>query len=252
MIKLTKRTTKSILIGSIVLTLVACGGGGGGGGVSSFTDSEIKATLVANTFTNWDVYNGKPAVISRYSPDPMTRIVTIRIYLPDASTSDEVDYRQKFLNSVALYNQKFLGYIKLDVINTPLSFDVTNNQGYWRISYNTAFVPTGSSDFQSYCANVSGGPNTGSNSYAPAATTTWTYVNNVLNKMVWWINLSNGRCSLSQDIVTHEIGHALGFTGHFSGFGDGPPISDNFWSTLLTLYKNPLATPIDQVTIYRN
>jgi hypothetical protein len=241
------------LAASLLVSVAGCGGGGsGGGGAETLSDSEIRESLKYGTFTyDLDVYDGHPAVISRYWPDPATNRVTIGIYLPDAATSEETDIRQKFLNSVAVYNQRLAGYVSLVVGSSPLSFDTVNNQGYWRVSYGTSFVPPSSTDYEGYCANVSGGPNTGSFSYNAIPTASSSYTNSSINPMVWWINLGNGRCSLSQDIVTHEIGHALGLMGHFTGFGNGGAISDNMWTALLTLYKNPNGTPLEQATIYR-
>jgi hypothetical protein len=247
---------RQVLISIFLVFLSACGGGSGNENsisVVPFTDAQIKETIGWVTLTDSaDVSDGRPAKIRRYSEDPALGLVRIRIYLPDATSSSESDYRQKFLNSVAMYNQKFTGYLFLEVFNTPLSID-SNNQGYWRVSYNTSYVPAGG-DFQNYCANVSNAPNSGANAYGWEAGD-WTFTfNNTLNKNIFWINLNNGHnCNLTQDIVTHEIGHALGLVnGHFNGFGNGPAISENMWAVLYTFYKNPNNMPLDQITIYRN
>lgn len=238
---------------ALAFALAACGGGGSGGDrVEVLSDADVRESLQYGSFTyDLDVYDGYPAVISRYWADPVTNEVVIRVYLPDAGDATEADARQKFLNSVSIYNQRLAGYVSLVVGNAPLSFDTTNNQGFWRVSYGTSFVPSGSTDYQSYCANVAGGPNTGSYLLNVIPTASSSYSNSTINRMEWWINLGNGRCSLSQDIVTHEIGHALGLTGHFAGFGVGGAISDNMWTMLLTLYKNPNGTPLSQAVIYR-
>ncbi len=64
----------------------------------------------------------------------------------------------------------------------------------------------------------------------------------ILNYCVAWINLGNGRGAVTQDIVTHEFGHALGLGNHFDGFGSGASISRAFWDVLATLYANPVRT----------
>jgi len=242
---------KNLLI-IISVVLFGCGGGSNQDvKIIPLTDLQIKDIISQITLTYLDVYDGRPAKIRRYSEDPKLGLVRIRIFLPDASNNNEFDYRLKFLNSVSLFNQKLYGYLVLDVSNTPLNID-NNSQGYWRVSYDTAYVPSGG-NYQSYCANVSGGPNSGSFATSPTPGD-WTYIKNSLNQNIWWINLNNGHnCNLTQDTVTHEIAHALGLLGgHFDGFGNGPAISENMWSVLLTLYKNPNNLPLDKIVIYRN
>jgi hypothetical protein len=43
-----------------------------------------------------------------------------------------------------------------------------------------------------------------------------------------FVNLGNGHCDVTQDMVTHEFGHALGLANHFKGFGTGDAISPAF------------------------
>ncbi len=231
---------------------IGCGGGGGGGAVSSLSDAEVRAAISSVTIAYDDVYNGNAPLIRRYAADPVSGMVNIRVSLPLATNAVESDYRQKFLNSVIFYNQLLSGYLNLDVTSASLTLDNVNNQGYWQVSYNTAYVPAGSTDYQSYCANVSDAANSGSSSWSNILTAAWTYADNPLNRHVSWVNLGNGNCTLSQEIVTHEVAHALGLNrGHFSGFGIGSPTSSNLWTVLLTLYKNPMLTPVSQAVIYR-
>lgn len=98
----------------------------------------------------------------------------------------------------------------------------------------TSYLPAGANP-QSYCANVSNAPFSGgwpANSVrTPGELSAKLYV-----------NLDNPQCTASADIVVHELGHALGLGAHFSGFGNGPAISTDFWSVLLTLYANAPGT----------
>jgi hypothetical protein len=66
-----------------------------------------------------------------------------------------------------------------------------------------------------------------------------------------YINLGNGNCDVTQDIVTHEFGHAMGASNHFSGFGDGASISSAFWDVLATLYANPPLTTSGNLVVRR-
>lgn len=71
------------------------------------------------------------------------------------------------------------------------------------------------------------------------------------NQNVAWVNLGNGHCDVTQDIVSHEFGHALGLGSHFDGFGYGPSISRAFWDVLATLYGNPVKTLSAQIVVHR-
>ena len=66
-----------------------------------------------------------------------------------------------------------------------------------------------------------------------------------------YLNLGNGHCNVTQDIVTHEFGHALGLANHFNGFGNGPAISAAYWDVLATLYANPQSTTAANLSVRR-
>ena len=66
---------------------------------------------------------------------------------------------------------------------------------------------------------------------------------------------------LNQDVVVHEFFHALGFTEHFSGFGDylaeydpyfsiGDSMSYHAVDVMRTLYSNPIGSAANNLTIY--
>lgn len=98
----------------------------------------------------------------------------------------------------------------------------------------TSYLPAGANP-QSYCGNVSNAPFSGG---WPANMLT---APGVLSAR-FYVNLDNPQCTVSADVVIHEIGHALGMANHFRGFGDGPSISTDFWNVMATLYANPPGT----------
>ena len=99
-------------------------------------------------------------------------------------------------------------------------------------------------NYSGFCANVSTGPNLG-NPIQPDNQ------NGIASKPVY-VNLGNGRCDVTQEIVTHEFGHALGLAYHFDGFGgDGPAIASTFWDVLATLYGNPQSTVSSNLAVRR-
>jgi hypothetical protein len=118
-----------------------------------------------------------------------------------------------------------------------------SNENFIQISYGTSYVPQGSTNYQGYCANVSEGPGIG-NMIQPNSE--YGIASNPV-----FVNLGNGHCDVTQDIVTHEFGHALGLANHFNGFGTGDAISPAFWDVLATLYDNPQSTIAQNLRIRR-
>lgn len=224
------------------LCLGACGGGGGdsNGNTSpnpnnqadanslTATDAQVIAELKATNIDFGPGANGRPAGTWRWPGTPAQHIA-VYIPAPAAGNTTEQDYAAKARTAIALINSKLTGYLTLDAVDS-----VPASGNYMHITYGTSWVPPGSTDYAAYCANVATGPNTGSMIMPDSK-------NGIFSNPVH-INLGNGHCNVTQDIVTHEFGHALGLANHFYGFGDGPSNSPKYWDILATLYGNPPST----------
>jgi hypothetical protein len=130
------------------------------------------------------------------------------------------------------------GLLILEAINA-----IQASGNYIWVSYSTSYVPPGSTNYQSYCANVATGPSIG-NVILPDN-------QNGIGSSPVYVNLGNGHCDVPQDIVTHEFGHALGLANHFNGFGIGDSISTAYWDVLATLYGNPQSTNAQNLIVRR-
>lgn len=233
------------------LMLTACGGGGGGGANDSATPVMDAAPAPAPTTTDAQVIanvkssnidaaagvNGRPAGTWRWPGTPVQHVV-VYAPAPAPGNSTEQDYAAKVNTAIAQINGKLKGLL---VLEAATGAPATGN--FIQVSYGTAFVPQGTTDYQSFCANVSTGPGLG-NPIMPDSQ------NGIASKPVY-VNLGNGRCDVTQDIVTHEFGHALGLQNHFAGFGEGPAISSAYWDVLATLYANPQSTGAGALVVKR-
>lgn len=221
-----KLATSSI---AFVLALGGCGGGDEGA-TNTLNVTATDTMVIANVkSSNIDfLSNNRPTGTWRWSATPVPR-VTVYVPTPASGNATDQDYATKTSNSIAQINAKLSGLL---VLESTATIPVTGN--YIRVSYGTSYLPAGSTNYQGYCANVSTGPNLG-NVIQPDNQ------NGIASNPVY-INLGNGRCDVTQDIVTHEFGHALGLATHFSGFGNGPAISTAFWDVLASLYGNPQST----------
>lgn len=73
----------------------------------------------------------------------------------------------------------------------------------------------------------------------------------------WYIDidLANPNCTPVEPLLVHELGHALGLSEHFDGFGrgncSGAFCQEPFYRVLKTLYANPPGTPFAGLSISR-
>jgi hypothetical protein len=241
------------ILGLVVL-LSACGGGGdsysenNGGNASGSPaasadvpapDAQIVAYLKSSNIDFIPGANGRPDGTWRWPGTP-DRHILVYLPTPAAGNGTESDYANKVTTSVNLLNAKMSGLLVLDLTNSrPASGN------FIQVSYLTSYVPPGSTDYSGYCANVATGPNVGSMIVPDAG-------NSIASGPVY-LNLGNGHCNVTQDIVTHEFGHALGLANHFASFGDAPVNSwaSAYFDVLATLYGNPQSTPAANIVVHR-
>lgn len=207
-------------------------------GPSPLEASRIVATVQASNIEFSPGLGGRPAGTWHWSGSPIRHVP---VYIPRPSNSMEQDYANKANHSIAQINARLRGALVLEAVDAiPMSGN------YIRISYDTAYLPPGSTNYSGFCANVSTGPYLG-NPIDPDRD------NGIASSPVY-VNLGNGHCNVSQDIVTHEFGHALGLANHFDGFGANgtPPISTLFWDVLATLYGNPRSSSASDLVVRRS
>lgn len=214
----------------LAVNLVACGGGG-----IPATDAEVVADLKSSNIDFMPA--NRPAGTWRWSGTPAQHVL-VYVPTPASGNSTEQDYAAKVANAITVLNTKLTGLLVLDSTNS-----IPQSGNYIQISYGTSYVPPGSTDYASYCANVATGPGLG-NIIVPDNQ------NGIASSPVF-INLGNGHCNVTQDIVTHEFGHALGLNAHFEGFGTGDSISPAYFDVLATLYGNPQSTTANNIVVKR-
>jgi hypothetical protein len=163
----------------------------------------------------------------------------INVYVPTPADATQTDLAGKVRTAIAEHNRRLAGLLVLtEVATAPTS------GGYMRVSYLTSYVPPGSTNYAGYCGNVATGPSIGNVVNATSPT-------GEHNQTVAWVNLGNGHCTVTQEIVTHEIGHALGLGSHFDGFGNGDAISRAYWDVVATLYANPVRSAASALVVRR-
>jgi hypothetical protein len=243
---------RTIGILALACSIAACGGGSGSdanngngnggaqaGSTQAAPDAQIVAYLKSSNIDFAPGANGRPDGTWRWPGTP-DRHIAVYVPAPASGNATELDYANKVAKSITLLNAKLSGLLVLDATSTrPASGN------FIQISYLTSWVPPGSTDYASYCANVATGPNTGSMIMPDAG-------NNVVSAPVY-VNLGNGHCDVTQDIVTHEFGHALGLANHFASFGDAPVNgwTNAYFDVLATLYGNPPSTSAANIVVKR-
>ena len=237
---MSNRVLKVAAASVLSISLVACGGGGSegtssGNSVASATDAEVIADLKSS---NIDFLpTNRPAGTWRWLGTPSQHVL-VYVPAPANGNTTEQDYVSKVATAIATLNRRLTGLLVLESTNS-----IPQVGNYIQISFNTSYVPPGSTDYASYCANVSTGPRLG-NVIVPDSQ------NGIASSPVY-VNLGNGHCDVTQDIVTHEFGHALGLNAHFPGFGTGDSISTAYWDVLATLYGNPQSTAAANIVVKR-
>lgn len=165
--------------------------------------------------------------------------ITVYITPPAAGSKVERDYARKTRKAIKQINSKLKGLLVLEAVTT-----LPASGNHIIVSYGTSHVPKGSTNYANYCSNVAVGQYVGGQILPNSA--------NGIGSSPVYVNLGNGHCDVTQDVVTHEFGHALGLSYHFTGFdGSGLAISTAYWDVLATLYANPPATAAASLTIRR-
>jgi hypothetical protein len=223
----TKTIVTNILLG---LSLAACVN-------HSVKESTIIAAIEESNIEFAKNANGRPSGTWRW---PGTPSQPVTVFLVAPNNQQERDYADKVNRAIAQINASLYGLVLLT--KTEVS---PSSGNYIRVSYGTSYVPNGSHDYSAYCSNVSTGPGLGVPIVPDAK--------NGIAATPVYINLGNGHCDVTVDMVTHEFGHALGLAKHFDGFGRGgtSPISNLFWDVLATLYANPASTLAGSISVRR-
>lgn len=143
----------------------------------------------------------------------------------------------------------------LMTINGKLSVEMTRTNdaedAIICVTYGTAYVLTGRTDYQNYVANVTSRANLGHEIEADGE-------GGIASKPVY-IQLGHTRhensacdCYIDVETIIHEFGHAMGLHKHINAIFDGQvAISEAFWDVLATLYANPPGTPFGQLKVQR-
>ncbi len=230
--------------------LSACGGGGDSGGAgpgapagqatpATLTEARIIADINLSN-AGFDigpdgrpVSNQRPAGTWRW---PNTPAQPLLVHIPAPGNAVEQDLANKVNAAIKTYNARLGAYLVLEATSVlPAAANVI------RVGYNNAWVPPGSTDYNSYCANVSNAAGFGSTIVPDSR-------NAITNPV--FMNLGNNHCTVTQEIVNHEFGHALGLAIHFDVFGNTTS-PDNFWDVLATLYGNPASTRTENLVVKR-
>jgi hypothetical protein len=189
--------------------------------VELLTKSNLKGDPPANRTSRW-----------------RGNVVTVHIATPAVGNSTHDRYCKHAQRAMAKINRK-LGKELLRLAG--------QKEADIRITFGTAYVKAGETNYQEYAANVSSVPKWGHPISCDDG-------GEIETKPVY-LQLGHERhgqdacdCAVTEETVIHEFGHALGLDKHFEGFGTGSVISRSFWDVLATLYAHGPGKPFNELT----
>ena len=146
--------------------------------------------------------------------------------------------------ALSFIENKF-GYLLFDRDSISSLDDSSINYGLIFKS-GTALGP-GSEPHASYCGHV--GSKDGGSAFDSETVSAEGKVQQALSVNIGTSHPSP-QCSVNQDLVVHEVMHALGLFEHFNGFGQGSEIiSDHAFNVLATLYDNNILTQTNELLL---
>lgn len=176
----------SLLGLAVMAALTGCGGGGSDGSGNSSPSTTISETEVVADLTASNISflpANRPLGTWRWTGTPARRI-PVYVTPPAAGSSTEQDYAAKTQTAITTLNTRLSGLLVLEAVTTP-----PGGSNYIHVSYGSSYVPPGSTDYASYCANVATAPGVG-NMILPDGQ------NGIASSPVY-VNLGNGHCDVT-------------------------------------------------------
>ena len=220
---------------SIAFVISLLSGCGGGNSDVAGPDAQFAVDISSSNIQSW---NGGNSDTNRWV-GVCNSAPQVAVYPPTPSNAVETGLSAKARIAIATINRRLAGLLRLGEVGAAPA-----SGGHFRVSCLASYVPSGSTDYASYCANVATGPGVGDVVGA-------TSPSGERNQKIAWIDLGNGRCDMTQDIVARERGHASGLGNHFQGFGYPDALSMQLRDVLATLYANPVRTPAARLAVRR-